>query len=236
MNQQKIFVILLWVITFFTGCTGPHPVWKTIEMGNYLIDVPSSFHLSPAQGIDSEVGELKGKGISFSYEYGAYTYTLLSTAKEYIECGRWRDEAIIRYLNTRKYPVQNYTEVKVTSYRPSLKPDSSLAGGCDYVARCTYAGKVFELPIFIPREIKDHIVTKDTVQHQLRRVVCPKKGINGLTGIYMRDERWTSVNRMDYPALQINASNLNLSQQKLALEVFATLRPNLTSSRKTWPL
>ncbi|RYE25365.1 MAG: hypothetical protein EOP45_04840 [Sphingobacteriaceae bacterium] len=231
MNQQKIFVILLWIIAFSTGCSGPHPGWKTIEMGNYLIDVPSSFHLSPAQGIDSEVGELKGKGISFSYEYGAYTDTLISTAKEYLDSGRWRDEAVIRYLDTRKYPVQNFTEVKVTSYRPSLKPDSSLAGGCDYVARCTYAGKVFELPIFIPREIKDHIVTKDTVEHHLRRLDRPKKGMNRLTGVYIRDERGNLFNGMNYPALQINAMGLNLSQQKLALEIFATLRPKQTAKK-----
>ncbi|RYE26469.1 MAG: hypothetical protein EOP45_03930 [Sphingobacteriaceae bacterium] len=232
MNQQKIFVILLWVIAFSTGCSGPHPGWKTIAMGNYLIDVPSSFQLRPAHGIDSEVGELKGKGISFSYNYGFYTDTLVSTVKEYIQRGRWRDEAIIRFLDTRKYPVQNYTGVKVIAYRPSVRTDSSLAGGCDYVARCRYADKKFDLPIFMPAEINEHIVTKDTLQHHLRRVVRPKRGINGLTGIYMRDERWTSFNRMNYPTLQINASNLNPSQQKLALEVFATLRPKPTAKNK----
>jgi hypothetical protein len=212
MNKQKIFVILLWVIIFSTGCGRLHPGWKTIEIGNYLIDVPSSFRLIPARGIDSQVGELKGKGLSLSYEYGFYTDTLVSTAIEYVDRGRWRDEAIIRFLNTRKYPVQNYTEVKVTDYRLSTTMDSSLANGCNYVAHCLYAGKKFDLPIFIPREILDHIVTKDTVQHHLKRVVHPKKRINALTGVYMRDERWNSFNSIDYPALQINAMGLIPSQ------------------------
>ena len=232
MNQQKMFLILLWIITFCTGCSQPQPGWKTIELGTYLIDVPSSFQLIAARGIDSQVSQLKGKGIGFSYEYGAYTDTLISTSKEYLDRGRWRDEAIIRYLDHRKYPVQNFTEVKVTAYRPSVKSDSGLAGGCDYVAHCSYADKKFDLPVFIPREIKDHIVTKDTVQHHLRRIVRPKKGINGLTGIYMRDERGNMFNSMDYPALQINATGLNPSQQKLALEVLATLRPKPTAKNE----
>lgn len=225
MNKQKIFVIVLWIITVCTGCGRLRPGWKTIEIGNYLIDVPSSFRLIPARGIDSQVGELKGKGLSLSYEYGFYTDTVVSTSKEYVDRGRWRDEAIIRFLDTRKSPVQNFTEVKVMDYRLSTTKDSSLAKGCDYVAHCLYAGKKFDLPIFITREIKEHIVTKDTVEHHLRRMVRPKKGINGLTGIYMRAERWNSFNRMDYPALQINAMGLILSQQRLALEIFATLRP-----------
>jgi hypothetical protein len=228
MSQQKMFLILLWITAVCTGCSQSRPGWKTIEMGTYLIDVPSSFQLVPARGIDSQVGELKGQGISFSYEYGFYTDTLVPTAKEYIEGGRWRDEAIIRFLNTRKYPVQNYTEVKVTAYRPSVKPDSGLAGGCDYVAHCSYANKKFDLPVFIPLEIKDHIVTKDTVQHQLRRIVRPKKGTNELTGIYMRDERGNMFNSMNYPALRINARGLSPSQQRFALEVLATLRPKPT--------
>jgi len=200
-------------------------------MGDYLVDVPSSFQLIAARGIDSKVGQLKGKGISFSYEYGAYTDTLISTSKEYLDRGRWRDEAMMRYLDHRKYPIQNFTEVKVTAYRPSVESDSSLAEGCDYVAHCSYADKKFDLPVFIPREIKDYIVTKDTVQHHLRRIVRPKKGTNGLTGVYMRDERGNLFNGMNYPALRINAMGLNLSQQRLALEIFATLRPKLTTKK-----
>jgi hypothetical protein len=222
--KLRAICLALFIICAF-GCGKTKPGWKTIDMGEYLIDVPDSFNLKTEKGIDSQPGYLKGRDFDFGYDYGAYSDTLISTSGEYIKKGFWKDVTIIKYLNSKVYPDVDWVKTRLLSYRPSNKTDSSLAKGCDYVAHCAFKHYQFDLPVFIPLEIKNHNVKVDTIQHHFRRLVYPKKTRTGIVGVYMRDERGNMFNSNTYPALVISTGNLNMQQQSLAMAIVATLRP-----------
>lgn len=56
---------------------------KTIEIGDYQLEVPNHFELKPGQGIDSYVGNVNGSGITLAFDFGVYTspYENIDTAK-----------------------------------------------------------------------------------------------------------------------------------------------------------
>ena len=193
-------------------------------MGKYLIDVPDDFNLKFEKGIDSQPGEINGKIFGFGYDYGAYSDTLIMSQNEYINKGWWKDRAIMVYVYS-KNPSVNWVKTKVINYKPSTRQDSAFAGGCDFVANCSYEAFHFKLPIFILGEIKDHIVKIDSVQHYYRRLVYPRKGKKGLIGVYMRKRESDITTDTLYSAMVIDVKNLVGKQQDLALEILTTLRP-----------
>lgn len=218
-------LLLMVLIACAPSCSKTKPAWKTIDMGEYFIDVPNVFNRKPAKGIDSQPGLLKGKDFSFGYDYGAFSDTLIPTTQEYIREGYWKDVAIIQYLNSKTYPDVDWAETDVLRYRPSNKSDTAFAPGCDYIAYCAYKHYQFNLPIFIPYKINNQIVKIDTIKQHYRRLIYPKKADTGIVGVYMRDEKGNIFNGHTYPALVIGARNLNARQQTLAMQIVATLRP-----------
>ncbi len=230
-NVKKIWTLLI-VIGLF-GChksrpalkttSSNRPGWKTIAMGKYLIDVPNEFNLKLERGIDSQPGLLKGKGFYLAFDYGPYCDTLVMTTQEFIRKGWWKDEAIIRFLNHKQHPNADFRTAEVVNIRPSVKQDSSFAPGCDFIASCNQGNDKFKLPVFIPQEIKDHIVIIDTIQHYYRRMVHPRKGVKGTIGVYMRKEN-VSPDTL-YNGIVIAGEKLNNKQQAIAMEIVASLRP-----------
>ncbi|WP_158825661.1 hypothetical protein [Mucilaginibacter lacusdianchii] len=184
---------IIFLLTVMTSCSNFQLGWLTMDLGSYLIDFPRGFRLKPERGIDSDVGNFVSKDMTLGYDYGAYSDTLVANTQEYIKQGWWKDAAIMMYLNKLKYPDVDWVETSVLNVRPSVKTDSAFAEGCDYIANCAYRKFRFQLPITIPQEIKDHNVIVDTVDHHYRRLVWPKPGKKGITGVYMRDERETGL-------------------------------------------
>jgi hypothetical protein len=103
------------LLIFNMGCSKMRPGWKTIDMGEYLIDVPNDFNLKFEKGIDSQPGFLKGKDFALFYDYGPYGDTLVMSKKEFLRKGFWKDESIIRFLNYRLRTRVNWAETEVIS-------------------------------------------------------------------------------------------------------------------------
>jgi len=224
-KQGKIFFLLL--IIGVLGCSKTKPGWKTIDMGEYLIDAPNEFNLKIEKGIDSQPGILKGGDFDLYYDYGPYGDTLVMTKQEFLRKGFWKDEAISRFLSYKVHPNVDWVKTQVIAFRACVKRDSSFAGGCDLIASCIYKGDKFYLPVYIPQEIKDHVVKIDTVQGYYHRVVYPKKGFSGTTGVYMRKAKVDNSPGMLYNSMVICTHNLNNAQQALATEILTTVRPKL---------
>lgn len=225
MRKTLAYLGMILLFTEAVSCGNLQFGWLTMDLGHYLIDFPRGFRLKPESGIDSDVGNFVSKDMTLGYDYGAYSDTLVATPQEYIKQGWWKDAAIMMYLDKDKYPNVDWVKTKVLHVRPSVKTDSILARGCDYVADCAYQEFRFQLPLTIPQEIKNHNVIVDTIDHHYRRLVWPKPSKKGVTGIYMRDERGNRFNSMEYPAWVIAGYNLSSQQQLLALKIFRTLRP-----------
>lgn len=84
--KMRELCLALFIICAF-GCGKTKPGWKTIDMGEYLIDVPNNFNLKTERGIDSQPGILKSGGFDLYYDYGPYCDTLVMTQQEYLRKG-----------------------------------------------------------------------------------------------------------------------------------------------------
>jgi hypothetical protein len=58
----------------------PGEDWQTIEAGDFSFRLPPGVEDQEAQGIDSQVGQYDGAGLSVSYDYGGYTNDLSDVA------------------------------------------------------------------------------------------------------------------------------------------------------------
>ncbi|MFA6249519.1 MAG: hypothetical protein WC615_21450 [Mucilaginibacter sp.] len=216
---------LIFLIACAFGCSNTKPGWKTIDMGEYLIDVPDDFNLKIEKGIDSQPGVLKGNNLDLYYDYGPYGDTLVMTKQEFLIKGFWKDEAIIRFLSYKQHPDVDWFTTKVISLRPCVKGDSSFAAGCDLIASCIYKKDKFDLPVYIPQEIKNHVVKIDTIDGYYHRLVFPRKSFKGITGVYMRKAKVDNSPGILHNSIVIRSRRLNDKQQALAIAIIATLRP-----------
>lgn len=55
------------------SCSDQGDVVKHIEIGPYIIAVPSDAVLEEGRGIDSYVGKIKGKDLDLTFDYGYYS-------------------------------------------------------------------------------------------------------------------------------------------------------------------
>jgi hypothetical protein len=223
MITKPHLICLALFITCAFGCSKTKPGWKTVDMSEYLIDVPDDFNLKIEKGIDSQPGVLRGTDIDLYFDYGPYGDTLVMTKQEYLHRGFWKDYAIIRFLDKRLHPNVDWVKTRVLSVRPSVKSDSAFAGGSDLIASCAYKDDRFDLPVYIPREIKNQIVKIDTVEGYYRRMVYPRQGVKGITGVYMCKAK-IAQSALNY-SMVVGARDLSNKQQSLAMEIIATLRP-----------
>jgi hypothetical protein len=225
MTFRRYITGLAMLVVCIFGCNKIKPGWKTIDMGEYLIDVPDDFNLKFEKGIDSQPGFLNGKDFALFYDYGPYGDTLVMTRQEFLRKGFWKDESIMRFLNYELRTRVNWAETKVIAMRPCTKSDSSFAGGCDLITSCIYKKDQFELPVYIPKEVKNHVVTIDTLQGYYHRSVHPRKGFKGMTGVYMRKAKVDQSPGLLHNSMVIGIHDLSEKQQALAMEIIATLRP-----------
>jgi hypothetical protein len=94
------------------------------------------------------------------------------------------------------------------------------------IASCIYNKDKFELPVYIPREVKHHVVTIDTLQFYYHRLIYPRKGLKGVTGVYMRKAKVDQSPGLFHNSMVIGKHNLSEKQQALAIEIISTCALN----------
>lgn len=57
------------------SCSDQESGIQQIEIGEYVIDVPADAVLEEGRGMDSYVGEIKGKNLHLAFDYGYYSNT-----------------------------------------------------------------------------------------------------------------------------------------------------------------
>ncbi len=227
MKIKKFFLPVL--ISCCMACNYSKDHWKTIEVGQYLLNVPQDFNFKPIQGIDSQGGLISNGRMKLYTGFGYFTDTLTSTPQEYLDMRWFIGEAATQFMKPGIiYDKRNQPKIELISIRPSTRRDSDkyhFFGGADYIAICKHDGKVFNWPIKLPPDVKHHAVQIDTFNNLYRRVAIPQKGYNGETGVYMRARKDFNPSRNSYYAIVIGKDSLSEQQQALALKIFKTLRP-----------
>lgn len=225
---MKIRLTLISLLLVY-GCVGVEkkssPDWKTIEVGDYLLDFPEDFTLEPEQGEDSYVGKITGDSIEFFFDFGYYSSTLGETLEEYLKDGSWQMHLSFRFMKPDiTYGPNNFPKVDILEIRPATLQDSTVGGGCDYIAKCKHEQTEFEYPVYIPREIKEINYEIDTVDNLYRKIVWSKDPQKEITGIYVRELDQPDTVMNSHKALSMATSNLTAKQQEISLKIFKTVR------------
>ena len=228
---MKWFILTLFLSLFvsFTPLVQPNAgKWKAIEVGDYILDFPSGFTLTPIKGIDSDIGEINSDSVHFRFDFGHYSPSFGQTPQEYLKRGFWKMDAGIHLMKRwRRYNDSNWPKVEVLSVRQAIKEDSVLGSGCDYVARCKHKNRQFDYAIFLPDEVKNYNFVIDSTDRFYMKIVLAKDSQKGATGLYIRRIKPNeAVN--SYLALSVFATNLTKSQQELVVKIYKTARLNPT--------
>jgi hypothetical protein len=225
MKKELVFLIVL----FISGCnktaTDSTYQWKTIEVGDYLINFPPDFELIKDKGVDSYVGRIKGDSMYFGFDFGYYSDDFIEAPQEYLEDGCWKHIIPYQFMQAGcTYDLTNTPQINVLKISPATMEDSILGKGCDYVANCKYENIDFKYAVYIPKNIKENNFELDTVENYLRKIVLSKNSQKGTTGIYIKDLNSFNKTLNNYKALSIATSNITPRQQELALKIFESVR------------
>ncbi len=225
MNRRLIIAPCLCFTLGFVPVSQSYIKWKSIEVGDYVLDFPPDFNLTPMNGFDSYVGKIDGDSLHLKFDFGYYSPSFGQTPQEYLERGFWRMETGYRFMKRwKKYSDSNWPKVEVLSIRPATREDSVLGSGCDYVARCLHEKKKFDHAIYLPDEVKNYDFIVDSTGGFYRKIVLAKKPREGATGLYIRELTQSNKLINSYLALSVFATNLTSPQQELVKEIYKTAR------------
>lgn len=218
MKRLRILLVLLPLISCNTVKQQETESWQTLTVGGYLFEFPVDFKLIEETGIDSYVGRVEGDSISFFFDYGEYSNELAPTPEQYLEDSAWVRDASYQFMESGKtYNVENLPEVEVLSMRNATLQDSLKWKGSDYVATGRYDKYIFDFPIYLPKETKEHDISIDTIDNHYRKIVKAKNPKKGLTGIHIKPINSDT-------ALTMVVDSLTESQQDIVAKILSTVR------------
>ena len=203
-----------------------------VENSHFKIEIPYNWEIKYGHGTDSFVGGIYGPRISLAFDSSdlGFSNSLIPSLYEYVYQGYW--ERGIPYgekgvIYTSK---SNISDVKAEEMKKRGIIDSTLVRveelqrpvqtilkeNRNYSALLTYKDTSIIVPIEIPFEIRIHDVKVDTINNCYRKIVRPKLGRFGMTGIYLRDlESGYTLNFYDY--------YISTENQERLMEVFETI-------------
>lgn len=86
---------------------------KTIEIGDYSLQVPAQFNIQEEQGIDSYVGYLSGSGIELQFDYGVYTNPSENLPPEQYDVFLTILGSVEKQIVVGKNPNENFTGLHI---------------------------------------------------------------------------------------------------------------------------
>ncbi|MGB0523175.1 MAG: hypothetical protein ACPGJS_09450 [Flammeovirgaceae bacterium] len=202
---MKTMIYLVCLATFLCGMSCQTDELKIINTGNFEIEVPANWKYNKAQGVDSFVGSITGEGVNLSFDWSemGYANPLIPTEKEYIyeNTYDWMPinapyfEAEVVYTSgdveetrariMKEKGITDPEKVRVEPFQIPTKEIDFQNG--TYTATLTYKDTAIQVKIDIPARIKKHEIEVDTIGRYRRKLIRPKKGEKGITGVYFKD-------------------------------------------------
>jgi hypothetical protein len=241
-SLNRKFTIVISMATCMLVC-GFTSELQTLDLKYFIIDVPVDWKYVPQQGIDSFVGEIRGRGIKLSFDCSnmGYASSLIETPQDYITrhvnasySNLFNQPGVIytsgkNVENVRRDEMKklNTNDTSLIKVRPFIRPATRiyLPSGmevqkfknADYLVDLTYNDSTITVAVVVPQEIKKHHIEIDTVEQFVVKTIRPKNVGDGITGIYYRKLN----SRFD---MQISARNLTQPRQTEVLAAFKTIK------------
>ena len=198
---------------------------NVIIIGTYSFEFPNDFKLIKEKGQDSYVGKIKGDSITLDFDYGYYSDPLVQTQQEFLKDSFWLIHAGDQFMKEGiTYDENNSPKVEFLNLRPATTKDRTKFNDADFIAVCKHDSLVFDYPVTIPDDIKQHFVKVDTIQNRFRKIAIAKNPEKGLTGIYLKDLNSFNESINSSLALSMATSTLSKKQQATGLKIFSPVR------------
>lgn len=63
--------------------------WRKLDIGEFIISIPSSTEIENVKSIDSYVAKVRGDGFELMFDYGLYSPKMTLSEKEYLKSKEW---------------------------------------------------------------------------------------------------------------------------------------------------
>ncbi len=204
--KYQIQMTLLFILLLAGSCDDSNRGnLKTINTGKFRIQVPVEWKYHEEQGIDSFVGNIKGRNVDLSFDWSEMGYAnhLIPTENEFIHERDWEWMPIdlpygkngVTYTSgsiegerKRIMKEKGITDSSLVKVEPFQIPNKKIELiNNEYIATLTYKDTVVRVKIEIPELVRNHVIQVDTISHYRRKLIRPKKGMTGMTGAYLED-------------------------------------------------
>jgi hypothetical protein len=244
-KMRKILSIFL--LFFLFSCNGKENRAKqknrVIDTGSFEITVSGNWEYIEDKGIDSFVGKFlihnndEKYTLSFDFSSMGYASNLIYSEYEYIydQQPKWMPQHLflkpgIIYTSgdieaTKKQEMHDkgITDSTLVIVESIPKPEVKIvkeytdSNSYEYIAHLTYKDSMIKYNIDLPEELLRHHVIIDTVGDFSRKLIYPKIGHSGITGVYFK-HLYSELN------LQINGKDLPIEIREQTVESFKSIK------------
>jgi hypothetical protein len=165
---------------------------------------------------DSSSGKIIGDSTSFRFQFHSNADNFEDTPEEFFASDSWKNQFIHDALESDK--TTDTPEYTLTY----LKHDTSEGQYVGYTATIMEDSNLWMDWVFIDPDLRLLNFLVDTIDHQYRKIVYSKDPGKGITGIYIKDLRYSKTNAS--LALSMSTDKSTKYQQALALKIFGTGR------------
>lgn len=192
--------------------------WQEMNFKYFSVKLPKSFKYSNVKSQDSFAGKISNDSITFNFDFGWYSPSLIETEKEYLDGKEWITTAEYAMMkDSVVYDNTNYPRLKVLSIIKSQKDSGN------YIANLQYKDSTFTHKIIIPETIKKHKITIDTVDNIVTKTVLTQDS-EGSMGIYLIDLESYNKGVNSYNKLSFVTSNVSNEHRELVKKILNTVQ------------
>jgi len=211
MNMKFRLLFFLYAFLLFS-CSGNK--YKVLDLEKFSISIPENWQYIKQHDDFSFVGEISTGKTSLLFDYSDIGNTSFGpeTEKEYLDSKKW--------LNDCQYCDKKIADsVQIANIHPVKDEEKLKFSKAQYIAQVKYKGDVINVPITIPNKINAVDCSIDTNANYIVKMVWPKEGNDGETGLYIKSLKSPL-------SFSLEGRGLPTQDQKEALKAFKTLKLN----------
>ena len=236
LGKMKIKFTLLFIAALLGRQPTSSNELKIIDTGGFEIEVPANWQYKKRNGFDSFIGSIRGSGVDLDFDMsgGGFANHLIPSENEFIhdQDYKWMPKGIpyskpgviytgrsdVKAARERIMKEKGITDTALVKVEPFQSPKVEIIkDGFNYRAVLTYRDTTVNVVIDIPEEIKNHLIEIDTIDNYRRKIIRPRSGKRGMTGIYLEDLS-SGFN------FNLSDNNLSAENQEKAIMAFKSIK------------
>lgn len=221
MTRYSLFILSIIFFSYINCRNKGQDDWKQIDTGSFLIEVPNRFIYEEKQGIDSQLGEIKGDSLKFFFDFGCYADENPRTNEEFAE------QMLLG-------PIPHNELHKKLSLSDTISRESVLAqvkilnlDTTSWTTTIRYRDSLFYIPIEIfwydeDDDRRNYLFQIDSIGNWRRKIFYPKNKAAKRSGIVLRGKFNKTIN--NYQALALSIHNGQPKDSVMIMRILKSIR------------